>query len=181
MAQEKKNTRCEITCAVPWSVFCQGTHAEASVRMCRWPLVAEIARKAFAWRYKAMPALYTAFYDSHAYGCPVARPMFYTFPADTTAWDSNTQFMVGDGLLVNGTDVTVYFPQGTWYSLYDHAITDASKAPMNTTLQVRGGPCACSPPGLLQAPCAWHGLWDPQECRSVCVRGHSACCCKGRS
>ena len=112
---------------------------------CRWPKVAEIARKAFAWRYKAMPTLYTAFFDSHTYGCPVARPMFFTFPTDTATWNVNTQFMIGDGLLVapcleeNGTSVEVYFPQGTWYSLYDYAITDASTAPRNKSLEVRVG------------------------------------------
>ena len=92
-----------------------------------------------------MPTLYTAFFDSHTYGCPVARPMFFTFPTDTATWNVNTQFMIGDGLLVapcleeNGTSVEVYFPQGTWYSLYDYAITDASTAPRNKSLEVRVG------------------------------------------
>ena len=68
--------------------------------------------------------------------------MFYTFPNDTAAWDVNSQFMIGDSLLVapclqeNGTDVNVYFPQGTWYGLYDHSITDASAGPKNKSLEV---------------------------------------------
>lgn len=110
---------------------------------CRWPAVSEVARKAFSWRMRAMPTLYTAFFDSHMYGCPVARPMFYTFPDDQSAWNSNTQFMIGDSLLVapclqeNGTSANVYFPRGTWYSLYDYSVTDASARATNKSIEVR--------------------------------------------
>ena len=110
---------------------------------CRWPNVAEVARKAYSWRMQAMPSLYTAFFDSHTYGCPIMRPMFYTFPSDQGTWNANTQFMIGDSLLVapclqeNGTTSDVYFPQGTWYSLYDYSITDASSNATNKSLEVR--------------------------------------------
>lgn len=90
-----------------------------------------------------MPYLYTSFYQSHINGCPVMRPMFFTFPNDPTTFNTNGQFMIGDGLLVapclqeNGTSVDVYFPQGMWYSLYDGTATDASTRPLNQSLEVR--------------------------------------------
>ena len=42
-----------------------------------------------------MPYLYSAFYDSHARGCPVARPLFFVFPADTTTLLLREQWMMG--------------------------------------------------------------------------------------
>lgn len=127
-------------------------HLTWAVRMpARWPKVAEVARKAFALRMRALPYLYSSFFESHLYGCPVMRPMFFSFPSDQTTWDSNTQFMIGDGLLVapclqeNGTSVDIYFPQGLWYSLYDYSVTDASTAPTNTTLEVLCPPIASDP------------------------------------
>lgn len=77
--------------------------------------------------------------------------MFYTFPGDQATWNSNTQFMIGDGLLVapvlseNGTTADVYYPRGTWYSLYDSSVTDASDRSTNKTLEVR----ACTSLSLL--------------------------------
>ena len=83
--------------------------------MCRWPSVAQIARQQLGWRMRAMPYLYTAFFDASQHGCPVMRPLFYPFPADDNVYGtssgtgpSNTQFMVGDGLLIN--PVTVVSP-----------------------------------------------------------------------
>lgn len=125
-----------------WYPYSRNHHADGFQEFYRWPKVAEIARKAYSWRMRAMPYLYTSFFDSHQYGCPVARPMFYTFPGDQATWNSNTQFMIGDGLLVapvlseNGTTADVYYPRGTWYSLYDSSVTDASDRSTNKTLEV---------------------------------------------
>ena len=104
--------------------------------------MAETGRKNLGWRYKALPYIYTAFFDAHQYGSPVARPLFYTFPSDTTTWSNNGQWMMGDGIMIapclqeNGSSVNVYFPQGTWYSLYNYGQIDASAAATNRSLEV---------------------------------------------
>ena len=61
---------------------------------------------------RAMPYLYTAFFDANQYGCPVMRPLFFAFPADENVYGtssgtgpSNTQFLIGDGLLINPVTV----------------------------------------------------------------------------
>ena len=61
----------------------------------RWPVVAEVARKVLGWRLKAMPYLYTAFYDSHTFGCPIARPLWFTFPSDGATLRLHEQWMMG--------------------------------------------------------------------------------------
>ncbi len=62
----------------------------------RWPLVAEVSRKVLGWRLKAMPYLYTAFYDSHTFGCPIARPLWFNFPSDSTTLQLHEQWMMGE-------------------------------------------------------------------------------------
>jgi len=58
-------------------------------------VVAEVSRKVLGWRLKAMPYLYTAFYDSHTFGCPIARPLWFNFPSDSTTLGLMEQWMMG--------------------------------------------------------------------------------------
>ena len=57
--------------------------------------MAEVSRKVLGWRLRLAPYLYSAFYDSHAHGCPVARPLFFVFPADATTLLLREQWMMG--------------------------------------------------------------------------------------
>ena len=66
------------------------------VCLIRWPAVAEVSRKVLGWRLKAMPYLYTAFYDSHTFGCPIARPLWFSFPSDSTTLSLHEQWMMGE-------------------------------------------------------------------------------------
>lgn len=65
----------------------------------RWPVVAEVSRKVLGWRLKALPYLYSAFYDSHTFGCPIARPLWFVFPTDATTLRLHEQWMMGEPCL----------------------------------------------------------------------------------
>ena len=59
---------------------------------------------------------------AHTRGLPVMRPMVLEFPRDRTAATVDTQYMLGDSLLVAPVfsetgDVTYYVPEGTWTHL----------------------------------------------------------------
>ena len=64
----------------------------------RWPVVAEVSRKVLGWRLKALPYLYSAFYDSHTFGCPIARPLWFNFPSDPATLRLQEQWMMGGHL-----------------------------------------------------------------------------------
>ncbi len=104
----------------------------------RWSQVSEVARKVLATRYRLMPYLYTAFFDSHTYGCPVARPLFFGWPGDNTTRGVNEQWMMGDALLVSpvmysgASSARVYFPAGTWYNFYTGRATNLPKGTWDT-------------------------------------------------
>lgn len=63
--------------------------------------MAEVSRKVLAMRYRAIPYLYTQHFFSHTLGCPVARPLFFSFPADNATRNVSDQWMMGDALLVS--------------------------------------------------------------------------------
>ena len=68
---------------------------ERCLFLCRWPVVAEVSRKVLGWRLKALPYLYSAFYDSHTLGCPIARPLWFNFPSDPATLRLQEQWMMG--------------------------------------------------------------------------------------
>lgn len=57
-------------------------------------------------------------------GAPILRHLMLVFPNDRETWDISDQFMIGDALLVapvteqGATSRSVYFPEGTWYSVW---------------------------------------------------------------
>ena len=82
---------------------------------------AQWAKRALLNRYKLMPYLYTLFWQSSQNGWPIVRPLFFDFYWDTRTWSIESQFMVGDCLLIapkleeKDIKMDVYFPEGTWY------------------------------------------------------------------
>ncbi|KAK9804037.1 hypothetical protein WJX73_006346 [Symbiochloris irregularis] len=121
----------------------------------RWPSVQEAGKKALGLRYRLLPHMYTAFQRAHEQGTPVARPLFYHWPADEHAHKAHGQFLLGHDILITpvltegATNVTGYFPQGVWHALWNgSADIDASKGGKHQTLNtplgetnvhVRGG------------------------------------------
>jgi alpha-glucosidase len=79
-----------------------------------------ICREAISLRYQLLPYFYTLFEEASRTGAPIARPMLYTFPDDTTVTGLDDQFMVGGDLLVapvllpEQRQREVRFPAGAW-------------------------------------------------------------------
>ncbi|KAK9808029.1 hypothetical protein WJX73_006288 [Symbiochloris irregularis] len=124
-----------------WQPYARDHHAQSFQELYRWPKVAEVSRKVLEWRMRALPYLYTAAYDSYMRGCPIARPVWFSFPSDASTLDLKEQWIVGDALLIapivhkGMTSKEVYFPAGVWYSLYDYSSIDATNGSRNATVR----------------------------------------------
>ena len=84
------------TQSVQWRVSLVGQAPESRSAKeqnaaCRWQSVTTLAQKAYTWRLRVLPYHYTAFFDSHTYGCSVMRPLFFAFPSDTATYYNNYQ------------------------------------------------------------------------------------------
>lgn len=102
-------------------------HADVSApdqEFYRWPLVAEVARKAVDVRYRLLDYLYTAMWRASGDGSPVVRPLWFGWPGDVETWGVQTQWMLGEGLLVSpvveddAQSVRFYLPGGVWYDFW---------------------------------------------------------------
>ncbi|CAN5673345.1 glycoside hydrolase family 31 protein [soil metagenome] len=80
-----------------------------------------VARKMVKLRMRLLPYLYTLFEESHRTGAPIARPLLFEYPGDTTTYTTDDQFLVGDAMLI--APITrpgiehrhVYLPEGCWF------------------------------------------------------------------
>ena len=122
---------------------CRGLHQALHVcAPCRHSTIKVLARKAYDWRLRAVPYHYTAFHNAHLNGCPVMRPLFFSWPSESASFLIDQQWMLGDALMIapillEGTDtVPAYFPAGTWYNLYNHISIDTSAAAQNLSVSV---------------------------------------------
>ncbi|KAL5020346.1 hypothetical protein ScPMuIL_003238 [Solemya velum] len=107
-------------------------------------------RSALLLRYTLLPYLYTLFYNSHMYGTPVIRPLFFQYPRDMNSYSIDKQFMWGQHMLISpvltqgATSVNAYFPRDTWYDYYSGAKTNGGNirlsAPIDKiNVHIRGG------------------------------------------
>ncbi|KAK0713384.1 glycosyl hydrolases family 31-domain-containing protein [Lasiosphaeria miniovina] len=93
----------------------------------RWASVADSARKAIAARYRLLDYLYTAMHRATSIGDPVASPLWFPYPADTNTFGIQTQWFLGDALLISpvvdddSTSVTFYLPNDIFYDFWTHA------------------------------------------------------------
>lgn len=84
----------------------------------------DIIRKYLKLRYQLLPFLYTTLEESHRTGVPLFRPLLLNYQNDSSTWNLDDQFMIGEDVLVAPIvkpDVTrrlVYLPAGTWYDYW---------------------------------------------------------------
>jgi len=88
--------------------------------------VLDVARNYISLRYQLMPYLYSTFYESTQNGIPVMRSLAinYTFDPKVLYADFQDQYEFGSAFMVmpfesNKDYGKIYFPQGTWYDLYN--------------------------------------------------------------
>ena len=120
----------------------------------RWPSVAQISRNVLAIRYSLLPYYYTQFYWANQQGGMVWRPLIFEFPTDTNAVNIDTQFLVGEALLISPAlnqgqqAVEAYFPAALWYDFRTGVVVQSDGAAGNVTvpadfytipIHVRGG------------------------------------------
>ncbi len=84
----------------------------------------DVTRRFTELKMTLMPYLSQTGLVAHREGIPVMRPMVLEFPEETGAVTVDTQYMLGDRLLVAPVfsaegDVDVYVPEGTWTHLLD--------------------------------------------------------------
>ena len=82
-------------------------------------------RIAIEQRYRLMPYLYTLFREAAINGAPIMRPLYYHFPQDEQACDTEFEFLLGDALLSapiyeqSATSRNVYLPAGSWFDYWN--------------------------------------------------------------
>src|SRR6266699_257671 len=111
----------------------------------------DIIRKYLKLRYQLLPFLYTTLEEAHRTGVPLFRPLMLNYQDDSSTYNLDDQFMIGDDLLVapivkpDLTSRLVYLPKGTWYDFwtnkkYDGGTMIRVDAPLETVpMFVRGG------------------------------------------
>jgi alpha-glucosidase (family GH31 glycosyl hydrolase) len=83
----------------------------------------QTVKKALDLRYSLLAYFYSLFHEASNTGVPVARPMFFEYPADKKTWSLDEQFMIGPALMArpafykDAITVPVYFPKENtaWY------------------------------------------------------------------
>ncbi len=86
--------------------------------------IEEISRQWINKRYRLLPYLYSAFYESTQTGMPVARMLAINYPGDEKIYENDFQneYLFGGEILVapvasDTTICNVYFPEGEWYRM----------------------------------------------------------------
>jgi alpha-D-xyloside xylohydrolase len=83
----------------------------------------DVARSFIKLKLRLMPYLYSAAVTAHEHGTPIIRPMALEFETDRNVAHLDTQYMLGDSLLVAPVftaegHVDVYLPAGTWTNYF---------------------------------------------------------------
>lgn len=86
--------------------------------------VEPICRKFLETRYRLLPYLYSAAYETHTTGLPIIRSLGLAFPQDDKAWATVDAYLFGPSLLVapifesGATARSLTLPEGGWWNLW---------------------------------------------------------------
>ncbi|CCC05346.1 hypothetical protein SMACR_08660 [Sordaria macrospora] len=139
-AQERMCARWAVLGA--WHPFYRN-HADVSApdqEFYRWDVVKEAARKAVGTRYRLLDYFYTGLHYASTRGEVLVKPVWYGWPGDENTYGIDTQFMVGDAVLVNPVveddtqSVSFYLPKGVWYDFFSHDRIDQSAGGQTITV-----------------------------------------------
>lgn len=92
----------------------------------------DVTRRFTHLKMRLMPYLAGIAEQTHTDGIPMVRPMVLEFPEDRSGHDADTQYMLGDSLLVAPVftaegDASYYVPFGAWTSLIDGSVVDGGR------------------------------------------------------
>ncbi|KAM0433413.1 hypothetical protein ACHAPT_004291 [Fusarium lateritium] len=91
-----------------------------------WESVTKVAQKAIDARYRLLDYIYTALHRSSSTGTPSVNPLFFKYPSDSNTFGIDTQFFLGDSVLVSpvvdddSQSVTFYLPDDLFYDFWTH-------------------------------------------------------------
>ena len=91
------------------------------------PQVEIVCRKYLNLRYRLLPYLYSAVYQTHCTGAPLMRALWLAYPGDPRARVVDDAYLWGDDMLVapvtapEATHRSVYLPEGVWYDFWNQA------------------------------------------------------------
>ena len=88
-----------------------------------WEGVEATCRTVLELRMRLVPYLHAVFVRYRRTGRPPFRPLVLDYPKDTAAWPIDSQFLVGDSLLVAPVFAgqaarPVYLPEGEWFDFW---------------------------------------------------------------
>ncbi|KAG9253470.1 glycosyl hydrolases family 31-domain-containing protein [Emericellopsis atlantica] len=119
----------------------------------QWPSVAAAAKRAIDARYHLLDYIYTALYRASATGVPSVNPLFFVYPEDEGTWAIDTQFFLGESILVSpvtnddSQTVNFYLPNDVFYDFWTGDKIEGSGAVVERTgvawddipVHIRGG------------------------------------------
>lgn len=87
-------------------------------------LTQRLAQKAIHLRYELLPYNYTLAFKNSQSGIPLAKPLWYNYPADSSTYIFDQAYLWGDEMMVvpilepKQQKIAVYFPKDTWVDWY---------------------------------------------------------------
>ena len=92
---------------------------------------AQLAKDAIDLRYQLLPYNYSLAWQNSLDGTPLARPLSFHYPEDSSVWEIETQYLWGEQFLVapvlqaGQEEKQVYFPKGRWIDFWKGEIYES--------------------------------------------------------